>query len=101
MAKGKGKKADAVRLVGINEVALRLKLTPRRVQQLVGEGLPRAARGRYDLDKVLDWYIARLEKQLAGGSDEESALDYNDQRARDRAAAADLKEIKVAQQRRS
>lgn len=88
------------RTVGINDVAQRLKLTPRRVQQLVGEGLPRQARSRYDIDQVLDWYIARLEKQIAGASDEEGSLLYNRERGRDRAAAADLKEISLARQRR-
>jgi len=90
------------RVVGINAVAERLKITPRRVQQLVAEkpeGLPRLSRGRYDIDKVLDWYIAKLERQVAGASDEEGSIFYNKERARDRAAAADLKEVKLAQQR--
>jgi phage terminase Nu1 subunit (DNA packaging protein) len=88
------------RVVGIAKIAERLKLTPRRVQQLVGEGLPREARGKYDLDQVLDWYIARLERQLAGDNDEEGETSYNKERARDRAASADLKEIKLARERR-
>jgi len=101
MAKTKSTKAKAPREVGVNDVALRLKLTPRRVQQYVGEGLPKGEkRGRYDIDKVLDWYIERLQKQIAGASDEEGSLTYNKERARDRAAAADLKEIKLAEQRR-
>ena len=108
-AEGKSRKSDGnsrksegkfQRVVGINAIAERLKITPRRVQQLVGEGLPRLARGRYDVDQVLDWYIARLEKQIAGGSDEEGSITYNKERARDRAAAADLKEIELARQRR-
>jgi phage terminase Nu1 subunit (DNA packaging protein) len=97
----KAKSQKAARIVGINAIAERLKLTPRRIQQLCAEGLPKEKRGRYDVDKVLDWYIARLEKQIAGAADEEGSLTYNKERARDRAAAADLKEIKLAQQRRS
>jgi phage terminase Nu1 subunit (DNA packaging protein) len=91
------------RLLGINAVAERLKLTPRRVQQLVAEkpeGLPRESRGKYDIDKVLDWYIARLERQLAGESDEEGSISYNKERARDRAAAADMRELQLAAKRR-
>lgn len=94
------KSEEKIRTVGINAIAQRLKITPRRVQQLVAEGLPREARGRYDVDQVLDWYIARLEKQIAGQSDEEGSLTYNKERARDRAAAADLKEIQLAKERR-
>jgi phage terminase Nu1 subunit (DNA packaging protein) len=100
VAKKKKAKKETARLVGIAAVAERLKLTPRRVQQLVGEGLPRQARGRYDVDQVLDWYIAKLERQLAGESGEEGSLVYNRERGRDRAAAADLKEIKLARFRR-
>jgi phage terminase Nu1 subunit (DNA packaging protein) len=90
------------RVLGINAVAERLKLTPRRVQQLVAEkpeGLPKEGRGRYDIDKVLDWYIAKLERQLAGESDEEGSIGYNKERARDRAAAADLRELSLAERR--
>jgi phage terminase Nu1 subunit (DNA packaging protein) len=89
-------------MVGIAAVAQRLQLTPRRIQQLVAEkpeGLPRESRSRYDIDKVLDWYIARLERQLAGESDEEGSISYNRERARDRAAGADLREIELAERR--
>ncbi len=99
MAKAKIIKMQS-RVVGIAKIAERLRLTPRRVQQLVGEGLPREARGKYDLDQVLDWYIARLERQLAGDTDEEGKTTYNKERARDRSASADMKEIKLARERR-
>ena len=88
------------RILGISAIAARLKLTPRRIQQLVAEGMPRISRGKYDLDQALDWYIARLERQLAGETDEDGETTYNKERSRDRAAAADLKELKIAQQRR-
>jgi hypothetical protein len=74
------------RLVGIAAVAARLRVTPRRVQQLVGDGLPRVTRGKYDIDAVLDWFILRLEAQLAGDTDPSTK--------------ADLAEIVLAQQRR-
>ena len=89
------------RIVGISAIAERLKLTPRRVQQMVSEGLPRLGRGKYDLDQVLDWYIARLELQLAGGvADDVDGSSYARERKREKAAAADLKELTVAQRRR-
>lgn len=99
MAKSKQAKQQ-IRIVNINELAARLHITPRRVQQLVSEGLPREARGRYDLDRVLDWYIQKLERQIAGESDEEGSIGYNKERARDRAASADMKELRLAQDRR-
>jgi hypothetical protein len=49
------------RLVGIAHIAERLRLTPRRIQELVGEGLPRVTHSRYAVDAVLDWYFAKLE----------------------------------------
>jgi phage terminase Nu1 subunit (DNA packaging protein) len=87
------------RLVGISAIAARLKLTPRRVQQLVEEGLPRVTRGKYDVDHVLDWYIAKLQRELAGDGSEPGSANYLQEQARDRAAAADLKELKLAIQR--
>jgi phage terminase Nu1 subunit (DNA packaging protein) len=87
------------RILTISAVAERLKLTPRRIQQLVAEGMPRVTRGKYDADQVLDWYIARLEGQLAGQRGDDADYNYKDEQARDRAAAADLKELKVALQR--
>jgi phage terminase Nu1 subunit (DNA packaging protein) len=64
--------------------------------------LPKITRGKYDVDRVLDWYISRLERQLAGGGDDDvdGGASYNRERMRDRAAAADLKELQVATRRR-
>jgi phage terminase Nu1 subunit (DNA packaging protein) len=78
-----------------------LKLTPRRVQQLVAEGLPKVARGRYDLDEVLDWYIARLERRLAGEIDEDGQLEQTTKaELRLLSARADLRELELATRRR-
>jgi phage terminase Nu1 subunit (DNA packaging protein) len=89
------------RLVAIAAIAERLHLTPRRIQQLVGEGLPRVTRGKYDVDAVLDWYIARLERQLAGeiDADGERAKKDNEE-LRLLSAKADLQELDLASKRR-
>jgi phage terminase Nu1 subunit (DNA packaging protein) len=95
------KKAATRRLANITAIAERLKLTPRRIQQLVGEGLPRVTRGKYDVDQVLDWYIAKLEKQLAGETDENGATArrYNEE-LRLISARADEQELNLAARRR-
>jgi len=89
------------RLVGIAAIAERLRLTPRRIQQLVGEGLPRVTRGKYDVDAVLDWYIARLERQLAGETDEDGETEkrYSEE-LRLLSARADMQELDLASHRR-
>lgn len=97
----KAPKTPKPRLVAIGPIAERLRLTPRRIQQLVGEGLPRVTRGKYDVDQVLDWYIARLEGQLARGTDEDG-----EQTTRTReelrllSAKADREELDLAERRR-
>jgi phage terminase Nu1 subunit (DNA packaging protein) len=89
------------RLVGIALIAERLHLTPRRIQQLAGEGLPRVTRGKYDVDEVLDWYIARLERQLAGEIDEDSErAKKENEELRLLSAKADLQELDLACKRR-
>jgi phage terminase Nu1 subunit (DNA packaging protein) len=95
------KKAATRRLANITAIAERLKLTPRRIQQLVGEGLPRVTRGKYDVDQVLDWYIEKLEKQLAGETDENGAAAkrYNEE-LRLISARADEQELNLAARRR-
>jgi phage terminase Nu1 subunit (DNA packaging protein) len=89
------------RLVGIAAIAERLRLTPRRIQQLAGEGLPRVTRGKYDVDAVLDWYIAKLERQLARQTDEDGDIAMRErEELRMISAKADLQEIELAGKRR-
>lgn len=95
------KKPPAPRLIGIAAIAERLRLTPRRIQQLAGEGLPRVTRGKYDVDAVLDWYIARLERQLARQTDEDGELAKREkEEMRLLSARADLNELDLASKRR-
>jgi phage terminase Nu1 subunit (DNA packaging protein) len=99
--KEKAKEKPKPRLVGIAHISERLRLTPRRIQQLNGEGLPRVTRGKYDVDEVLDWYIAHLEKRLNGESDEDTDnVAQRKHELRLLAARADLQELDLAAKRR-
>jgi phage terminase Nu1 subunit (DNA packaging protein) len=90
-----------LRLVGIAAIAERLRLTPRRIQQLAGEGLPRVTRGKYDVDAVLDWYIAKLQRELARQTDEDGEIAKRErEELRMLSAKADLQEIELASKRR-
>jgi phage terminase Nu1 subunit (DNA packaging protein) len=90
-----------IRLVGIAAIAERLRLTPRRIQQLAGEGLPRVTRGKYDVDAVLDWYVAKLERQLARQTDEDGDIALREkEEMRMLSAKADLQELDLASRRR-
>ena len=52
-------------MVNVERVANALNLAPRRVQQLVKEGLPREKRGEYDPIKCMLWYIRYLQAQIS------------------------------------
>jgi hypothetical protein len=61
--KKSSKKSPAKSRFGtLAKCAAALHLGERRVQQLVREGLPKAARGRYDVDKCLRFYVRYLQK---------------------------------------
>jgi len=53
-------------LVNVQKLASAMNVTARRVQQLVGEGLPREEKGKYDLAKCLLWYIRYLQNVIEG-----------------------------------
>jgi phage terminase Nu1 subunit (DNA packaging protein) len=79
----------------LDTISKLLDLTPRRVNQLVNEGvLPRAERGRYELVPVVQAYIRYLrEKALKGDIGD----DYTTHRARLVKARADLLEMEREQ----
>jgi phage terminase Nu1 subunit (DNA packaging protein) len=52
----------------VETVAKALNITPRRVQQLVHEGMPKGARGEYDLGACMVWYIRYLQAALERAS---------------------------------
>jgi phage terminase Nu1 subunit (DNA packaging protein) len=51
-------------LVSTVTVAETLKLSTRRVRQLVELGMPRENRGQYDLAKCMLWYIRHLQREI-------------------------------------
>lgn len=91
-------------LVDVKHLAKTLNLTPRRVQQLVSDGLPKELRGKYDLGKCMLWYIrflqAALEKKSAPMANGEYA-GLKDERIRGLRADAELKEIQLSEKRGS
>ncbi len=56
-------------LVTVGALAKIMKLSPRRIQQLVDEGMPRHGRGKYDAELCLTWYVDFLKESSAGGSE--------------------------------
>lgn len=54
-------------MVGVDRLADLMHLTPRHVQRLVHEGMPKAARGKFDEVACLSWYVGYLQDKLKGG----------------------------------
>jgi len=52
--------------VDINRLAKILNVTPRRVQQLVHEGMPKSGKGRYPLIACIHWYIKFWQDRAEG-----------------------------------
>jgi phage terminase Nu1 subunit (DNA packaging protein) len=88
-------------LVDVAFLAAFLGISERRVQQLVKLGMPRAARGQYDLLPCAKWYVEFLQEELKKRSPatqpENAGIDA--ERARLVAAQADRAEIEVAVRR--
>jgi phage terminase Nu1 subunit (DNA packaging protein) len=89
-------------IVNAEKIAQALNLTESRVHQLVKEGLPKEGRGQYDAVKCIRWYLLYLqnliEKRAAPALDGAFAGEQRE-RVRLLRAAADLKEIRLAEQR--
>src|ERR1700688_4760801 len=89
-------------LVNVERVAQALNLDPRRVQQLVKEGMPKEGRGQYDPVKCMLWYIrylqAALERRSVQMTDGTFAGE-REERVRLLRADADLREIELAKER--
>jgi phage terminase Nu1 subunit (DNA packaging protein) len=56
--------------VSVTRLSEAMNLTPRRVQQLVSEGLPKGKRGEYELEDCLMWYIRYLQAKVTSGRPE-------------------------------
>jgi phage terminase Nu1 subunit (DNA packaging protein) len=89
-------------IVDVTKVASALNLDPRRVQQLVKEGMPRVSRGQYDPVKCMVWYIRYLQNAIERRSApnlDGAHVGESRERVRLLRAAADLKEMRLSQQR--
>ena len=73
-----------------------MNLTPRRVQQLVKEGLPKGKRGEYVLEECMAWYIRYLQAKLAAGQPETSTGELSGRERVDLAKAVQ-EELKTAE----
>jgi phage terminase Nu1 subunit (DNA packaging protein) len=82
------------------KVAQALDITERRVQQLVHEGLPRIAAGKYDLWSCAQWYIRYLQKAIearATLNDDSSATTWQAEKKRLTRAQANIAELDYRQ----
>src|SRR6266850_500014 len=90
--------------VNVERVANALNVQPRRVQQLVKEGMPREKRGEYDPVKCMLWYIRYLQAQISRLSpnvDLEGGEIDNERKERIGLLRADreLRELELARER--
>jgi phage terminase Nu1 subunit (DNA packaging protein) len=90
--------------VTVDRVTEALNLTPRRIQQLVKEGMPREKRGEYDPIKCMLWYIRYLKAQISRLSPNVSPAggevdDERKERCRLLRANRELRELELARAR--
>lgn len=89
-------------VVNVSRIAAFLNITPRRVQQLVKEGMPCEGRGQYDPIKCAMFYVRYLQNVLEERSAPISEDDSSGERAariRLLRAKADVKEMQLSSQR--
>lgn len=80
-------------------IAKLLMISERRVQQLAQEGaIPKAERGRYELEPTVQGYIRYLQERSVHS--DASTIDYAVEKARLTKAQADLAELTLARERR-
>lgn len=84
--------------ITVTALAKMLQITPRRVQQLADQGvIPRAGRGKYDLEAAVAGYVAFIQDRTPQPSD--GQIDYREEKARLTKAQADIAEIELAKAR--
>lgn len=69
----------------VETVAKAMNISPRRVQQLVAEGMPRAVRGEYDLGQCMAWYIRYLQRAVEKRADpdgDDGSAEFTRERSR-------------------
>jgi len=91
-----------MKTVNAKQMAIFLGLdSERRVQQLVKEGMPKEAHGKYEPMRCLVWRVRDLQKKLDGkiaANGDPSTI--TEERLRLMRAEAELKEIELARQRK-
>lgn len=80
--------------VGIEKLAQELKLTKSRLYQLIEGGMPRTARGKYDLYQCVRWYALYLQEALR-----RKEFSKNKEQERLTRVKADLGELELAKVR--
>ena len=89
--------------IEVRQLMQALNVTERRIGELVKEGMPKDARGQYDLGKCMLWYIRYLQAALKrrNGSEIPDDQGRTEQRERLRllSAEAELKELELARER--
>lgn len=85
-------------LVSISRLGAVIGIGDRQIQTLAKEGIiPKAARGKYDLEKCAKGYIEWLKnKSIAGGRD--GPIDYHAEKARHVKLQADLAELTLVKE---
>jgi phage terminase Nu1 subunit (DNA packaging protein) len=88
-------------LVEIKQLTQTLNVTEQWIGKLVKEGMPKEARGKYDLGKCMLWYIRYLQAALRrrSGATGESGRTEQTERLRLLSAEAELKELELARER--
>lgn len=99
MAKKEKANSELVAAVVLADV---FNLTPRRLQQLVKEGLPKATKNKYPLIACTKWYVRflqnALEKKGAPMGDGSYTL-FREEKGRTMRVTAELKELELAERR--
>lgn len=98
----KAKAKPKSKLGTLRQCAAGLHLGDRRVQQLAKEGLPKASRGRYDVEACRSWYIRYLQKKLEAKALPDADGNYTAsimQRHKMLSIETELKQIDLAKER--
>ena len=84
--------------VNVHQLSKLFDRKPRRIQQLVKEGMPQLSRGKYGWKKCFEWYVRYLHNKIEKKGDEFSGL--NEQRLRGMRASAETRELELALKKR-
>lgn len=81
----------------VEQVSKVLGITPRRVQQLVKEGMPTVKRGKYNLIACVQWYIRYWQQRAEAKGSPDDTDSLANAKLRQARADARLSEIELAQ----